>query len=252
MKKDTYRETLRALQVELTKWQRHIIAHNQRVLVILEGRDGAGKDSTIKRITKYLSPREVRMVALGKPSDRDQSSWYFQRYVPHLPCGGELVLFNRSWYNRAGVEPVMGFCTTEQYQLFMEMVPHLEQMLIADGMQVFKYFLDISREEQARRLEARRTNPLKQWKSSPVDAKAQELWDAYSTARNEMFARTSHLEAPWFIVRSDDKRQARLALIRHMLSRHEYDQKDHRLALPDPALVFAYDAAYLENGMIES
>jgi polyphosphate kinase 2 len=252
MKKDSYRETLRALQVELTKWQRHIIENNQRVLVILEGRDGAGKDSTIKRITKYLSPREVRVVALGKPSDRDQSSWYFQRYVPHLPCGGELVLFNRSWYNRAGVEPVMGFCTTEQYQLFMEMVPHLEQMLIADGMQVFKYFLDISRGEQARRLEARRTNPLKQWKSSPVDAKAQELWDAYSTARNEMLARTSHLEAPWFIVRSDDKRQARLALIRHMLSRHEYDQKDHRLTLSDPALVFAYDAAYLANGMIES
>ena len=252
MKKDSYRETLRALQVELTKWQRHIIADHQRVLVILEGRDGAGKDSTIKRLTKYLSPREVRMVALGKPSDRDVTSWYFQRYIPHLPCGGELVFFNRSWYNRAGVEPVMGFCTPEEHQRFMEMVPHLEQMLVADGIQLVKYYLDISREEQIRRLEARRTNPLKQWKSSPVDAKAQELWDPYSAARNEMFAKTSHIEAPWFIVRSDDKRQARLALMRHLLSRHEYDQKDNSLTLPDPTLVFAYEPAYLENGMIAS
>jgi polyphosphate kinase 2 len=250
MKKDSYRETLRALQVELTKWQRHIIENNQRVLVILEGRDGAGKDSTIKRVTKYLSPREVRVVALGKPSDRDQSSWYFQRWVAHLPAAQELVLFNRSWYNRAGVERVMGFCSETEYEIFMESVVPFEQMLIRSGIKLFKYYLDISRDEQKQRMKERHQDPLTQWKVSPIDEEAIKHWEDYSLARNEMFARTHHALAPWTVVHADDKRSARLNVIRDLLMCQHYQGKDESLLLPDPAIIFNYDASYLEQGLI--
>ena len=192
-----YGKTLRTLQIELVKFQKHLIAHGDRILIILEGRDSAGKDGTIKRVIEHLSPRETRVVALGKPSTRDESEWYFQRYVPHLPAAQDFVLFNRSWYNRAGVEWVMGFCTEAQYEEFMETVPVFEQMLVRSGIQLFKYYLDIDKAEQRRRLKARLTDPLKQWKMSPIDAAAQKHWKDYSVARNAMFARTHTPTAPW-------------------------------------------------------
>jgi polyphosphate kinase 2 len=249
-KKKDYKRDLLALQVELVKLQRHIIAAGERILVILEGRDAAGKDGAIKRIVQHLSPREVRVVALGKPTDREASSWYFQRYVAHLPAAEELVLFNRSWYNRAGVEPVMGYCTAAQTEKFLETVPHFEQMLVQEGIRLFKYYLDISRDEQAQRLEDRRVDPLKQWKVSPVDSVALEKWQQYSDARNVMLARTHTPAAPWHIVRADNKRHARLNIIRDLLSRVQYDGRDEQKVLPDPSIVFPYDMASLDNGDI--
>lgn len=238
------------LQVELVKLQRHIITHGDRILVIFEGRDAAGKDGTIKRIVQHLSPRETRVVALGKPSDRDRRSWYFQRFVPYLPAAEEMVLLNRSWYNRAGVERVMGFCTEAEYDEFLDTVPHFEQMLVQGGLRLVKYYLDISRAEQARRLEDRRIDPLKQWKVSPVDDEALTLWDAYSQARNAMLARTHTQAAPWIVVRADDKRQARLNVIRDLLSRLHYDGRDEQKVLPDPSIVFPFDLTGLENGAL--
>lgn len=248
--KKSYRKDLTALQIELVKLQRHIISHGERILVIFEGRDAAGKDGTIKRVVQHLSPRDTRVVALSKPSDRDRSSWYFQRYVAHLPAAEELVLFNRSWYNRAGVERVMGYCTEAQYEQFLETVPHFEQMLVHDGIRIFKYYLDISREEQAERLHERRVDPLKQWKVSPVDDQALANWQAYSNARNVMLARTHTPATPWTIVRADNKRKARLNVIRDLLSRVQYDGRKDQLVLPDPAIVFPYDASSVENGLL--
>ncbi len=248
--KEKYKRELRALQIELVKLQKHIIKKGRRIVVIFEGRDSGGKDGTIKRITEHLSPRETRVVALGKPTDRDRHSWYFQRYVPHLPTAEELVLFNRSWYNRAGVERVMGFCSDEEYEAFMQTVPDFEAMLIKDGITLFKYYLDISKHEQKKRLEARRKDPLKQWKMSPVDAAAQKHWEDYSQARNAMFARTHTVLAPWSVVRANDKKLTRLNVIKDLLARLDYADKDEELAQPDPSLVFFYDETYLDNGMI--
>jgi len=248
--KKLYRRELRTLQIELVKLQRHIITHGERILVIFEGRDAAGKDGAIKRIVQHLSPRETRVVALGKPSDRERSSWYFQRFVQHLPAAEEMVLFNRSWYNRAGVERVMGFCSEPEYEAFLDTVPHFEQMLVQGGLRLVKYYLDISRDEQARRLDDRRVDPLKQWKVSPVDDEALMLWDAYSQARNTMLARTHTQAAPWIVVRADDKRTARLNVIRDLLSRVHYDGRDEQHVLPDPAIVFPFDLAGLENGAL--
>ena len=191
-----YKTKLHELQIELVKLQKHLISRGERLLVIFEGRDASGKDGTIKRIVKHLSPRETRVVALGPPTERDRNSWYFQRYVPHLPAAQELVLFNRSWYNRAGVEHVMGFCSTEEHQLFVETVPQFEHMLVRSGITLIKYYLDISKREQKRRLASRRSSPLKQWKRSPVDDEALARWDAYTRARNEMLARTHTPIAP--------------------------------------------------------
>ncbi|MFW6174723.1 MAG: polyphosphate kinase 2 [Chloroflexota bacterium] len=248
--KKQYKKQLRDLQVELVKLQRQLIEDGGRVLAIFEGRDGAGKDGTIKRITQHLSPRETRTVALGKPSDREQSQWYFQRYVEHLPAAGEIVLFNRSWYNRAGVERVMGFCAQEEYERFMETVPEFERMLVRSGIRMFKFYLDISRAEQARRLDDRRTNPLKQWKISPIDEAALRYWDEYTAARDAMLSRTHHPWAPWVVVRADEERSARLNVIRHILERMEYEDKDSSLVAPDLDVVFQYDAAHLRSGAI--
>ncbi len=248
--KKAYRRELQALQTELVKLQRHVITHGERILVIFEGRDAAGKDGVIKRIVQHLSPRETRVVALGKPSDRDRHSWYFQRFVEHLPAAQELVLFNRSWYNRAGVERVMGYCSEAQYEEFLETVPQFEHMLVHDGIRLFKYYLDISRDEQARRLEDRRVDPLKQWKVSPVDDEALINWQAYSDARNEMLARTHTQAAPWIIVRADDKRLARLNIIRDFLTRVHYDGRDEQAVLPDPSVVFPFDTVSLDNGAL--
>ena len=252
-KKDKPEKTAKALydlQVELTRLQRHVIASGQKVLVIFEGRDAAGKDGAIKRITEHLSPRETRMVALGKPSDRDQNSWYFQRWVPHLPASGEIVLFNRSWYNRAGVERVMGFATEEEYEEFFTTAPLFEQLLVHCGITIVKYYLDISRDEQKRRLKDRAEDPLKQWKVSPIDEKAIKHWKDYSAARNEMLARTHTPFAPWVVVRADDKDAARLNVIRDLLSRFDFDSKHRQRDLPDPNITFPYDKAALSSGLI--
>ncbi|WP_237062769.1 polyphosphate kinase 2 [Microbulbifer zhoushanensis] len=245
-----YKRQLRDLQVRLVSLQRELIANNLQILVLFEGRDAAGKDGTIKRIVEHLSPRETRVVALGKPSDRDNASWYFQRWVPHLPSEGEMVLFNRSWYNRAGVERVMGFCTEHEYRKFMTSVVPFEHMLVNSGIQIIKYYLDIDREEQARRLADRRRDPLKQWKVSPVDEVALAHWDEYSLARNEMLAR-SHTElVPWTVVRANNKKQARLNVIRHLLRSVECPGKDHFGGKPDPDIVFPYDGRELLRGRI--
>ncbi len=245
-----YKKTLRLLQIELVKLQKAMITANQKVLVIVEGRDAAGKDGTIKRVIQHLSPRETRVVALGKPSDRDCSAWFFQRYTQHLPTADEFVLFNRSWYNRAGVERVMGFCTDAQYKEFIETVVDYEQMLVRSGIKLFKYYLDISQDEQKQRLEDRHEDPLKQWKISPIDEVAAEHWRDYSKARNAMFARTHHPGGPWIIVRADHKRAARLNLIKDLLFRLDYEGKSHKLVLPDPNVIFEYEETYLKNGMI--
>lgn len=250
MPKDEYKKRLHLLQIELVKLQRELIKAGQKILVIFEGRDAAGKDGTIKRIVQHLSPRETRVVALGKPSDHDRRSWYFQRYVPHLPAAQEMVLFNRSWYNRAGVERVMGFCSDDEYQTFMHTVPAFEQMLIDNGIQLFKYYLDISKAEQKRRLADRCEDPLKQWKVSPIDTQATKFWESYSEARNAMFSRTHSPISPWYIVRADDKRSARVHLMADLLSRLDYAKKDEEVVLPDPNQVFPYDERYLKNGVI--
>ncbi len=247
---DDYKATLHLLRIELVKLQRHFIKHDDRILVVLEGRDGAGKDGVIKRVVKHLSPRETRVVALGKPSSTDLGAWYFQRYVAHLPVAGEFVLFNRSWYNRAGVERVMGFCTDEQYEEFIETVPIFEHLLVRSGIKLLKYYLDISKDEQKQRLEARHDDVLKQWKISPIDEKAVDKWNDYSRARDHMLSRTSDAIAPWTVVRADDKRATRLAVIKDILSRCHYHHKDESLLRPDPDIAFRYAPAYLENGMV--
>ncbi len=248
--KKAYKKALRKLQIELVKLQRHFIECNDKILIILEGRDASGKDGTIKRIIQHLSPRETRVVALGKPSDRDRTTWYFQRYVPYLPAAQELVLFNRSWYNRAGVEPVMGFCTAAEHEEFMGSVLDFETMLVRSGVKLFKYYLDISKDEQKLRLEDRKTDPLKRWKISPIDDQAIKYWKAYSIARNEMLARTHNQIAPWTLVLANNKRQARLNIIKDLLGRLHYTDKDERLARPDPQIVFTNDVSNLENGQL--
>ncbi|HWA90093.1 MAG TPA: polyphosphate kinase 2 [Rhizomicrobium sp.] len=240
MSDDHYKDRLRDLQIELVKLQRNLIADGARVLIVLEGRDGAGKDGAIKRLTGHMSPRETRIHAPGKPSSREETQWYFQRFVPFLPSAEEFVVFNRSWYNRAGVERVMGFCTEADVEAFFESVVPFERLLIRDGIHLRKYYLDIGKDEQARRLDDRRDDPLKQWKISPVDAAAQEKWHAYSKARDAMFARTSHADAPWRVVRADDKKTARLALIRDLLASFDYKGKDKKLAKPDRKIVFEW------------
>ncbi len=245
-----YKQTLHDLRVELVKLQNQVIRKDLRILVVLEGRDGAGKDGAIKRITKNLSPRETRVVALGKPSNRDESSWYFQRFVPHLPAGGEIVLFNRSWYNRAGVEHVMGFCTPAEHESFMEDAPRFEQLLVRSGIILRKYYLDISKAEQERRLADRHHNPLKQWKVSPIDEVAVKNWEKYSEARNEMFARTHTAFAPWELVSTDDKRTARLNVIKAILAGIDYKGKDEHLLVVDPEVAFSYGAEQVRDGRI--
>lgn len=236
----SYKTDLHALQIHLTQLQRHLIQHGHQIAVIFEGRDASGKDGAIKRITQHLSPRETRVVALPVPSNRDRRSWYFQRYVAHMPARQEMVLFNRSWYNRAGVERVMGFCTDEEYDAFMESVPVFEKMLTSAGIQILKYYLDISKEEQERRLDHRAKNPLKQWKSSPIDAQALQMWSGYSDARDIMFARTHTSYAPWMIVNANDKKLARLNIIADILHRVECPTSEQHAPIPDRAIVRSY------------
>jgi polyphosphate kinase 2 len=241
---------METLQAALVRWQQQAIDKGERALVIFEGRDAAGKDGTIKRIVEHLSPRNTRVISLPKPSDRERCEWYFQRYVRHLPAAGEIVLFNRSWYNRAGVEPVMGFCTKAEHKLFLRQVTTLETMLIESGITVVKIWLDISREEQAERLDSRRTDPLKALKVSALDGVAQEKWADYSAARDEMLLRTHTAVAPWVCVRGDHKKKARPAVIRHLLDRLASEKLIKGLAPADPEILFSFDQTALKDGRL--
>jgi len=241
-KKIDYDALLLDLQIELVKMQKYIIENKERVLVIFEGRDAAGKDGSIKRIVEHLSPRETHVVALSKPSYHEKGEWYFQRYISHLPAHGELVFFNRSWYNRAGVEPIMGFCTVSEYQRFMKTVNTFETMLVDDGITIIKYFLDISKKEQAERLLDRKNNPLKQWKTSPIDEVAQKKWAAYSKYRNSMLLKTNHQAAPWKIVHANNKKLAHLNLIRDLLSKINYPNKNKKILQLDADIICTWEA----------
>ena len=234
-----YEQELRQLQVELVRLQRWVQSNGERIAILVEGRDAAGKGGTIRRFTEHLNPRAMRVVALPKPSNEERGQWYFQRYIRQLPNKGEIVFFDRSWYNRAVVEPVMGFCSKKEHQRFLQQVPEFEHMLYEDGVTIIKFWFSISKEEQAKRFEARRQNPLKQWKLSLVDEKAQELWDSYTRYKEEMFSKTHTTFSPWIIVKANDKQAARLESLRHVLNLLAYDGKDEapiRLS-PDPNVV---------------
>jgi polyphosphate kinase 2 len=247
---DAYEQALLGLQLGLVRTQQWAIETGAKLIVVFEGRDAAGKDGAIKRITEYLSPRATRVAALPKPSDRERTQWFFQRYAAHLPAAGEIVLFNRSWYNRAGVEPVMGFCTPQEHEAFLADVTGFERMLIDSGAVIVKLWLDISRKEQAQRLKERRSDPLKALKISPLDAEAQKRWDAYSAARDTMLTRTHTAATPWMVVRADDKKAARLAIIAHILHIAGAPGVAASTPAPDPAILFAFETAALSDGRL--
>lgn len=237
-----YEDELRKLQIELVKLQQWVSKNNKRVVIIFEGRDAAGKGGNIRRFTEHLNPRSMRVVALTKPTEVEQGQWYFRRYIKKLPNPGEIVFFDRSWYNRAVVEPVMEFCTEKQYQKFMVQVPEFEHMLYEDGTTLIKLWYSITKDEQLARFNSRLETPLKRWKFSPVDKKGQELWDHYSYYREQMFSKTHTSYSPWITVRANDKKIARLESIRYVLSQFEYDGKDKALTtlLPDPNIISRY------------
>jgi len=238
----SYMEELEKLQLELLKLQNWILKKKMRVVIIFEGRDAAGKGGTIRRFKRYLNPRSARVVALGKPSDIEKGQWYFRRHVKELPNEGEMVFFDRSWYNRAVVEPVMGFCTPEEYKQFIQQVPEFEHMLYENGVKFIKFWFSISNEEQAKRFKDRKVNPLKQWKISPVDLKSRGLWKEYSYYIREMFAKTHTDFSPWIIIQTDKKRQARLESIRYVLSQFDYEGKEDAKTVlyPDPNVVHRF------------
>ncbi len=230
--KKAYERELLRLQEELVKMEDWVQSQGLRVVVLFEGRDAAGKGGAIKRITEFLNPRATRIAALPRPTERQGTQWYFQRYVAEMPAAGEIVLFDRSWYNRAGIERVLGFCTPEEYRLFLKQCPIFERLLVDDGIVLTKYWFSVSDEEQARRLEARIEDPMKRWKLSDTDMASRTHWVDYSRAKDDMFVHTDIPEAPWFVVEADDKRSARLNCIAHLLSRVPYQEKK----LPDIAI----------------
>ncbi len=237
-----YEEELRELQIELLKLQNHLKATGQKILMIFEGRDAAGKGGTIKRITEHLNPRGARVVALDKPSDVEKTQWYFQRYTHHLPSASEIVLFDRSWYNRGGVEPVMGFCSQEEHKEFLHEVGEFERMLVNSNTIFFKFYFSVSKKEQAKRFEKRKTDPLKQYKLSPVDEKSQQMWDKYTIAKYSMLLASHTIHAPWTIIRSDNKKKARINAIKHILSNVEYEGKIKKSKLKaDPSILISGD-----------
>ena len=244
-KKETlaYENELKRLQIELLKMQNYIKETGQKVLMIFEGRDAAGKGGTIKRITEHLNPRGARVIALDKPSDVERSQWYFQRYVHHLPAAGEIVLFDRSYYNRAGVEPVMGFCTQEEHKEFLHEVPEFEKMLINSDITIFKFYFSVSKDMQEKRFNERRSDPLKQYKLSPVDEKSQGLWDKYTIAKYSMLLASHTDHAPWTVIRSDNKKKARINCIKHILNNIQYTDKikNKKLIADDKVRIYAND-----------
>ncbi len=239
-----YEQELTKLQIELLKLQNHVKEKGLKILMIFEGRDAAGKGGTIKRITEHLNPRGARVVALEKPSDIERTQWYFQRYTQHLPSAGEIVFFDRSWYNRAGVEPVMGFCTTEEHHEFLREVPEFEKMLVKSGIVLMKFYFSVSKKEQAQRFKKREIDPLKQYKLSPVDKESQNLWDKYTIAKFSMLMASNTDIAPWTIIKSDNKKKARLNCIRHILSNVEYENKTDEK-------IFEIDNSILISGIEE-
>ncbi|MBP8792814.1 MAG: polyphosphate kinase 2 [Lutibacter sp.] len=237
-----YEEELKKLQIELVKFQKWVVKHNKRVAILFEGRDAAGKGGNIRRFTEHLNPRAMRVVALTKPTEVERGQWYFRRYIKELPNSGEIVFFDRSWYNRAVVEPVMGFCDEHQYDNFMVQVPEFEHMLYEDGVVLIKFWFSISKDEQLSRFNQRISTPLKRWKFSPVDRKGQELWDSYTHYKELMYSKSHTSYSPWIIVRANDKRSARLESIRHVLSLFNYEGKNKALTtlLPDPNVISRY------------
>jgi len=233
-----YEYRKRPLQIELVKFQNWVKSTGQQVVILFEGRDAAGKGGTIKRFTEHLNPRGATVVALTKPSERERTQWYFQRYVPHLPAAGEIIMFDRSWYNRAGVERVMGFCTDAEYREFMREVPDFERMLIRSGLHLIKFWFSVTRSEQRTRFIIRRVDPVRQWKLSPMDIESLDKWDAYTDAKEAMFHYTDSEHAPWIVVKSNDKKRARLEAIRHVLRRFDYEGKDSGIiGEPDKLLI---------------
>lgn len=233
-----YDEEKRLLQIELLKLQAWVNETGARIIVLFEGRDAAGKGGTIKRFMEHLNPRSARVVALPKPSDKDKSQWYFQRYVEHFPAAGEIVFFDRSWYNRAGVERVMGYCSDKEYDDFMEACPQFEHMLVQSGIHLVKFWFSVGRAEQRRRFASRETDPVKRWKLSPVDIASLNKWDDYTQAKEAMFRATDKPHARWTVVKSNDKKRARIEAMRYVLAQFEYTGKDHALVgKPDPKIV---------------
>ena len=237
MSRRVYEKEKKKLQIELLKVQSWVKESGQRIVSLFEGRDAAGKGGTIKRYMEHLNPRGARVVALEKPTETERGQWYFQRYIPNLPTAGEMVFFDRSWYNRAGVERVMGFCDPQEYLLFMRQAPELERMLVASGVHLFKFWFSVSREEQLRRFVSRYSDPLKHWKLSPVDVQSLDRWDAYTEAKNAMFFHTHTKDAPWAIIKSDDKKRARLNCIRYFLHHLDYPNKDVKAIGPVDELI---------------
>jgi polyphosphate kinase len=238
MTRHEYEQIKRDLQIELLKLQSWVKETGQKVVLIFEGRDAAGKGGTIKRFTEHLNPRGARVVALEKPTERERTQWYFQRYIDYLPGAGEIVIFDRSWYNRAGVERVMGFCTPEEYLEFMREAPELERMLVRSGIHLTKFWFSVSRSEQRTRFATRQTDPVRQWKLSPTDLASLDKWDAYTDAKEAMFFYTDTADAPWTVIKSNDKKRARVNALRHVLYTLDYTDKDPKLAVaPDPLIV---------------
>jgi polyphosphate kinase 2 len=249
-KDDDHKKHMLELQLALVRMQANVIEAGEKIIVVLEGRDAAGKDGLIHQMTQHLPPRHTIVVALPKPSDRQVTEWYFQRYVRRLPAAGELVIFNRSWYNRAGVERVMGFSTPAQQEQFLKDAPQFEHMLLESGIRLVKYWLDISKDEQAKRLDDRRSNPLKQLKVSDLDGVAQQKWDAYTKARDEMLLRTHTALTPWICVRNDKKKTGRANLIRHLLHLMAPGDVLDDVPAPDPKIVFSFEPKALEDGRL--
>ena len=248
-----YEDEKAALQVELLKIQHWVSETDQKFVMLFEGRDAAGKGGTIKRFTEHLNPREARVVALNKPTDEERGQWFFQRYVKHLPTNGEIVLYDRSWYNRAGVERVMGFCTPNEYLEFMRQTPDFERMLVRSGIRLFKYWFSVTRDEQRNRFASRETDPLKRWKLSPIDRASLDKWDDYTEAKEAMFFYTDTADAPWTVIRSNDKKRARLNCMRHFLSSLDYPDKDESVVkVPDPKIVLHANTVVHENEHILS
>ncbi len=238
LRRNDYEKQKAELQIELLKVQTWVRESGQKIVILFEGRDAAGKGGTIKRYMEHLNPRGARVVALEKPSDVERGQWYFQRYINHLPTAGEIVFFDRSWYNRAGVERVMGFCNPNEYLEFLRQTPQLERMLVNSGIRLFKFWFSVSREEQLRRFISRRDDPLKHWKLSPIDIQSLDRWDDYTAAKKAMFFHTDTADAPWTVVKSDDKKRARLNCLRHFLAALDYPDKNPRIAnAPDPLIV---------------
>jgi polyphosphate kinase 2 len=252
MTREYYENHKRLLQIELVKLQNWVKDTGQRILLIFEGRDAAGKGGTIKRFTEHLNPRGARVVALEKPSERERTQWYFQRYVTHLPSAGEIVMFDRSWYNRAGVERVMGFCTPEEYLEFMREAPEFERMLVHSGLELTKFWFSVTRSEQRTRFIIRQVDPVRQWKLSPMDIKSLDKWDGYTEAKEAMFFYTDTADAPWTVVKSNDKKRARLEAIRHVLEQFDYDGKDEEVVSKPDRKIIGPSALLSEKTAVQS